>query len=270
MTRLISRFCTLALLVVASAIAAFAQSATIQGSIVDDNGGAVTNAKVAAVDEAKGVTVRETTTDKEGAFQLLLLPRGPYTIKVEAPGFKKLERPSLVLDAYQILSLGNLKLEIGEISNTVQVTAEPPLVELATAQKSFVITSEQVTGIATNGRDFRSLLRTLPGVISNTQSDFNLAFNSTHGFNVNGLRDTANNVYLDGTINTDVGANDGQFTQMSLDAIGEFKLQTSTFAPSRASTARTSSRSITSTACRTWASGWAITASSTRSSAAGR
>jgi hypothetical protein len=177
MTRLIARFRALALLVVAFAIAAFAQSATIQGSIVDDNGGAVTTTKVAAVDEAKGVTVRETTTDKEGAFQLLLLPRGTYTIKVEAPGFKKLERPSLVLDAYQILSLGNLKLEIGEISNTVQVTAEPPLVELATAQKSFVITSEQVTGIATNGRDFRSLLRALPGVTPNTQSNFNLAFN---------------------------------------------------------------------------------------------
>ena len=160
---------------------------------------------------------------------MLLLPRGTYTIKVEAQGFRKLEHPSLVLDAYQILSLGQLKLEVGDIANTVQVTTDPPLVELATAQKSFVITSEQVTGIATNGRDFRSLLRTLPGVTSNTQSDFNLAFNSTQGFNVNGLRDTANNVYLDGTINTDVGANDGQFTQMSLDAIGEFKLQTSTF-----------------------------------------
>src|SRR5262249_8520944 len=111
----------------------------------------------------------------------------------------------------------------------VQVTAETPLVETATAQKSFVITSEQVTGVSTNGRDFRSLLRTLPGVTSNAQSDFNLGFNTTLGFNVNGLRDTANNVYLDGTINTDVGANDGQYTQMSLDAIGEFKVSNSVF-----------------------------------------
>src|SRR5499426_1275296 len=217
------------LLGLANARPAFGQSASIQGAIVDANGAAVANAKVVAIDEAKGVTVRETNTDKDGSFQLLPLPRGMYSVQVEAQGFKKLDRSGLVLDAYQILNLGNVKLEVGEITTSVQVTSEVPLVETATAQKSFVITSEQVTGISTNGRDFRSLLRTLPGVTSNTQSDFNLAFNSTQGFNVNGLRDTANNVYLDGTINTDVGANDGQFTQMSLDAIGEFKLQNSVF-----------------------------------------
>jgi hypothetical protein len=222
-----SFWCVLFLL--ACTTLAWAQSASIQGTLVDANGGAVANAKIEAIDEAKGVTVRETKSDKDGAFQLLPLPRGIYTVRVEAAGFRKLDRNALVLDAYQILNLGEVKLEVGEITNTVQVTAEVPLVETATAQKSFVITSEQVTGISTNGRDFRSLLRTLPGVTSNTLSDFNLAFNSTQGFNVNGLRDTANNVYLDGTINTDVGANDGQFTQMSLDAIGEFKLQNSVF-----------------------------------------
>src|SRR5215831_2781690 len=213
----------------ASARPVFGQSASIQGALVDTNGAAVANAKVSAIDEAKGLTVRETKTDKDGALLLVPLARGTYTVQVEATGFKRLNRNSLVLDAYQVLNLGSVKLEVGEITNAVEVTAEAPLVETATAQKSFVITSEQVTGISTNGRDFRSLLRTLPGVTSNTQSDFNLAFNSTQGFNVNGLRDTANNVYLDGTINTDVGANDGQFTQMSLDAIGEFKVQSSVF-----------------------------------------
>src|SRR5215468_9340599 len=217
------------LLGLASARPAFGQSASIQGALVDANGAAIANAKVMAIDEAKGVVVRQTNADKDGSFLLLPLPRGTYTVQVEATGFKRLDRKGLVLDAYQVLNLGSVGLEIGEISNTVQITAETPLIETATAQKSFVITSEQVTGISTNGRDFRSLLRALPGVTSNTQSDFNLAFNSTQGFNVNGLRDTANNVYLDGTINTDVGANDGQFTQMSLDAIGEFKLQNSVF-----------------------------------------
>jgi hypothetical protein len=219
----------LLLLIFATATSAYAQSGTIQGSLVDPQGSAIANAKVVAIDEAKGLVVRETNVDKDGAFLLLPLPRGTYTVQVEAQGFKKLDRKGLVLDAYQILNLGNVKLEVGEITNTVLVTTETPLVETATAQKSFVITSEQVTGVSTNGRDFRSLMRTLPGVTSNTQSDFNLAFNTTMGFNVNGLRDTANNVYLDGTINTDVGANDGQFTQMSLDAIGEFKVQSSVF-----------------------------------------
>ena len=66
-------------------------------------------------------------------------------------------------------------------------------------------------------------------MVSNDRSDFRLAFNNTDAFNVNGLRGSANNVYLDGSINTDVGANDGQYTQISLDAVGEFKVQTSAF-----------------------------------------
>ncbi|MBO0861555.1 MAG: TonB-dependent receptor [Chloracidobacterium sp.] len=223
------RIVPLLLLLFATAISAYAQSGAIHGTLADPQGNAIANAKVMAIDEAKGVVVRETAVDKDGSFQLQPLPRGTYTVQVEAEGFKKLDRKGLVLDAYQILNLGGVKLEVGEITNTVQVTAETPLVETATAQKSFVITSEQVTGVSTNGRDFRSLLRTLPGVTSNAQSDFNLGFNTTLGFNVNGLRDTANNVFLDGTINTDVGANDGQYTQMSLDAIGEFKVQSSVF-----------------------------------------
>jgi Carboxypeptidase regulatory-like domain/TonB-dependent Receptor Plug Domain len=229
MQRLLVQCCVLVCFAFAITATGFAQSGSIQGSVLDPQGNVIANAKVVAIDESKGIVIRETQTDRNGSFQLLPLLRGTYTLKVESTGFRALERKGLVLDALQILNLGELKLEVGDITNTVVVTGEAPIVETATANKSFVITSEQVTGIATNGRDFRSLLRTLPGVTSNAQSDFNLGFNSTQMFNVNGMRDSMNNVYLDGTINTDVGANDGQFTQMSLDAIGEFKVQSSNF-----------------------------------------
>jgi carboxypeptidase family protein/TonB-dependent receptor-like protein len=229
MRRLLVQCSLLLCFVFAVTATSFAQSGSIQGSLVDTQGNIITNAKVEVIDESKGIVTRQTQTDQNGSFQLLPLLRGTYTLKVEATGFRALERKGLVLDALQILNLGVLKLEVGDLTNTVTVTGEAPIVETATANKSFVITSEQVTGIATNGRDFRSLLRTLPGISSNAQSDFNLGFNSTQMFNVNGMRDSMNNVYLDGNINTDVGANDGQFTQLSLDAIGEFKVQSSNF-----------------------------------------
>jgi hypothetical protein len=73
------------------------------------------------------------------------------------------------------------------------------------------------------------LMRTLPGVVSNNASDFRLVFNNTDQLNINGMRGSANNVFLDGAVNTDLGANDGQYTQVSLDAVGEFKVQTSSF-----------------------------------------
>ena len=73
-------------------------------------------------------------------------------------------------------------------------------------------------------------MKTLPGVISNDSSDFRLAFNNTNAFHVNGLRGSDNNFFLDGAVNTDVGANDGQYTQLSMDAVGELKIQSNNFA----------------------------------------
>ncbi len=207
----------------------FGQTGTIRGVVVDAQGGVIGNTKVSAFDEAKQLVVRETTSAEDGSFQLQPLQRGTYTVKAENSGFKALERKGLVLDPYQVMNLGRLTLELGEITQSVTVEAQVPLIETSSALKSFTIDSQQVRELSLNGRDFQSLIRTLPGVVSNDRSDFRLAFNNTDAFNVNGLRGSANNVYLDGSINTDVGANDGQYTQISLDAVGEFKVQTSAF-----------------------------------------
>ncbi len=208
----------------------YGQTGTIQGTVVDASGASVPNAKVLATDEGKGVVAREAKTDAAGRFQLLELLRGTYSLRVEAAGFKGSNRAGLVLDPNQTLDLGQVALEVGQTTESVEVTAESPLVETGSADRGFVLPGYQVTEQSLNGRDFQSLIRTLPGVVSNDASDFRLAFNNTDSFQVNGLRGSMNNVYLDGSINTDVGANDGQYTQVSLDAVGEFKLQTSNFA----------------------------------------
>jgi hypothetical protein len=214
---------------VLSLIPLFAQNGVIQGTIVDPQGGTIPNASVTATDASKGVVVRQTTSGGDGSFQLQPLPPGSYTITAESAGMKKLDRPGIVLDVNQTLNLGQIKMEVGATTEAITVEATTPLVESTTSNKSFVINSTQVTETSTNGRDFQSLMRTLPGVVSNDSSDFRLAFNNTDAFHVNGLRGSNNNVFLDGSINTDVGANDGQYTQLSLDAVGEFKVQTSTF-----------------------------------------
>ena len=207
----------------------FAQTGTIQGTLVDPSGAAIRGAKIAATDQRKAVIVREVVTADQGGFQLGNIQPGLYTVKFTAAGFKTLTRTDVQLDQNQNLNFGNVTLEVGSTTDSITVEAEVPLVETSTANKSFTITSKQVTDLSLNGRDFQSLMRTLPGVVSNDRTDFRLAFNNTDAFNVNGLRGSNNNVFLDGAINTDVGANDGQFTQVSLDAVGEFKVQTSTF-----------------------------------------
>lgn len=206
-----------------------AQNGVIQGTILDPQGGAIPGATITATDQQKGIVVRQTTSGADGNFQLQPLPPGTYSIAAESSGMKKLERPGIVLDVNQTLNLGPVRMEVGATTESITVEASTPLVESTTSNKSFVISSQQVTEVSTNGRDFQSLMRTLPGVVSNDASDFRLAFNNTDSFHVNGLRGSNNNVFLDGSINTDVGANDGQYTQLSLDAVGEFKVQTSTF-----------------------------------------
>ncbi|MBI3473799.1 MAG: carboxypeptidase regulatory-like domain-containing protein [Candidatus Solibacter usitatus] len=217
------------LLVLSLAGLAAGQTGTIQGVLLDAQNAAIANAKISATDESKQLVVRETVTGTDGRFYLRTLLPGTYTLRSEVAGFKTLERPALKLDQNQILDLGTVTMQLGQTTESITVEASAPLVETATANKSFTITSRQVLELSLNGRDFQSLMRTLPGVVSNDRSDFRLAFNNTDAFNVNGLRGSNNNVFLDGAINTDVGANDGQYTQISLDAVGEFKVQTSTF-----------------------------------------
>ena len=207
----------------------FAQTGTIQGNVVDPTGAVIRGAKITATDSRKNVLVREVTSGDDGSFQLGNIQPGLYVLRFQGAGFKTLDRTEITLDQNQIMNLGNVVLQLGQTTESVTVSADVPLVETTTANKSFVITGKQVTDLSLNGRDFQSLMRTLPGVVSNDRSDFRLAFNNTDAFNVNGLRGSNNNVFLDGAINTDVGANDGQFTQISLDAVGEFKVQTSTF-----------------------------------------
>ena len=214
--------CLLALLVFSPAL--LAQNGSMQGTVVDAQGALIPNATIRATDQQKGILAREVQSNASGEFQLQPLAAGTYTIEITAPGMTTLKRENVLLELSQDLNLGSTTLTIGSQDTTVTVDTQPNLIETTSSEHSDVITSKEVTETPLNGRDFTSLIRTLPGIVSTSNTDFNLAFNSTTGFYVNGYRSSANNVYLDGAINTDVGANDGQYTQLSLDAVGEFRV----------------------------------------------
>jgi hypothetical protein len=91
------------------AATAWAQSAQIQGKLVDEQGGVLPGVQVSALDEEKGVVARQVTSNSEGFFNLVALLRGRYTIRAEISGFKTLERRGLVLDPGQVLDLGDIQ-----------------------------------------------------------------------------------------------------------------------------------------------------------------
>src|SRR5262249_36954857 len=110
----------------------WAQSAQLQGTLVDEQGAAVPGAQVSAIDEEKGVIARQVTSGADGSFKFVALLRGRYRVRAELSGFKTLERPGLVLDPGQVLDLGMIRLAVGALAETVEVRAETPAVETAT------------------------------------------------------------------------------------------------------------------------------------------
>jgi hypothetical protein len=206
-----------------------AQTGSITGTVVDPSGAAIPGAQIQIINQATGALTREAAADGAGNFRALNVPPGTYKIKVSAPGMEALDRNGVVLDQDQSLGLGQVALTVGQATQTVTVSTQTPLVDTATSSNSQVVDQRQVVEQPLNGRDFESLLTTLPGVVTNNQSEFRLVFNQTDDFYVNGMRGTANNFFLDGIINTDVGANDGEYTALSLDAVGEFKTLTGNF-----------------------------------------
>ena len=216
---------TLLLLIAPSLMA---QSQNVSGTVVDASGGVVPGAQIKITDTVKGTVAREVTTDQEGRFQALNLQPGSYLITVEVAGFKKAER-EVKLDVNTKMDVGLIKLEVGQPSDVVTVTGTTPDVQSYTMEKAYLVNTNQIKELPMNGRNWVALMNTVPGMTSSTRNDFDTNFNDVSGFHAVGGRGSQNNFYLDGSPNLDVGDNQSQYTQPSIDSIAEFKVQQASF-----------------------------------------
>jgi len=209
--------------------AAFGQAQLISGTIVDQSGGVLPGATVQVIDQAKGVLVGEVVSDDAGRFQALNVQPSVYTIKVEFQGFQTLSLSDVKLDVNAKLDVGKLAMKVGEVGTVISVTGETPMVQTNTMEKSFMVEQKQVSELPMNGRNWTALMRTVPGVTMNNQSNLGLTFNAVENLHVAGGRGSQNNFYLDGTPNLDVGDSQSQYTQPSIDSVAEFRVQMSSF-----------------------------------------
>ena len=148
--------------------AALAQTITgsIAGVITDANGGVIPGATVTLSSEKTGQT-RSATSNSEGRFNFAALQPGSYSLKVEQQGFQTYEQRGVTLSANENLALGDLKLQPGQITETVSVMSEGAVVERESSDLTARLTADQINLIATKGRDVTSLLRLLPGTSNN-------------------------------------------------------------------------------------------------------
>jgi hypothetical protein len=220
-------FAMFLLLVFASPI--MAQSQGISGNVVDSSGAPVPGATVHINDLNKVGVTRQTTTDTAGRFQVAGIQPGRYQIVVEKTGFKKAEL-NVMLDVNTKLDVGEIKLDVGAVTDVVSISADAtPAVTTNTMDKAFLVEHAQMSELPMNGRNFTSLMSTIPGMSSAAQNDFNVNFNDVSQFHSLGGRGSQNNFYLDGSPNLDVGDNQSQYTQASVDTIAEFKVLQSGF-----------------------------------------
>jgi hypothetical protein len=175
----------------------------------------VPNAKVTLVDVNQG-DARETLTNNGGVFFLNPLKPSTYNLKVEATGFKAYERKEIKVFANDRIDLGQVELDVGAVTESIIVEAQAVELKTQGADRSGVLNSKQVVDLALLTRDFLQLTRTIPGVVQN----------GGVGGSINGNRNNANNLTVDGVTNIDTGSNGGVLATMNMDQIAEFKVLT--------------------------------------------
>jgi Carboxypeptidase regulatory-like domain/TonB dependent receptor/TonB-dependent Receptor Plug Domain len=219
-------------------------NATITGFVTDPTKSLIVGAKVDVSNMDTNIHYTA-TSNQEGSYTVPNLPPGTYRIEVEKPGFKTIVKSDLVLHVQDTAAI-NFQMGLGSASEIVTVQAGGLVVNTTDASVSTVIDNNFVESLPLNGRSFNTLLQLTPGVIiapSNTG-----AFNQGQ-FNINGQRADANSFTVDGvSVNFGVGVGQnlalsgtggaqamsalgGTSSLVSVDALQEFRIETSSYAP---------------------------------------
>ena len=201
-------------------------TASITGTASDPTGASIPGGTVIATNSDTNVRTN-TTTNAEGIYTFPFLRVGSYTITVEAQGFKKSVVGPFKVEANQIARI-DVKLELGDTTQTVEVTDVGPLLQTETQATGDTLSSSKLTSIPLNGRNFASLTLLIPGAVSTAPNAMNTVARfqgSGSRPQVNGNREQTNNFILDGVdINQSVDNQIGY--QPNVDALEEVKVVT--------------------------------------------
>ncbi|MGH9632530.1 MAG: carboxypeptidase regulatory-like domain-containing protein, partial [Bryobacteraceae bacterium] len=202
----------------------FGQATTlgnILGTTTDPSGATVPNAEVQVTNTDTGVA-RQTTTDDSGNFAVRSLTPGVYRVEVSAPSFQRQVQENIRLDVAATVNL-NFHLTVGQVTETVQVEAEAPMLQTTEGTVSTVIENAQVVELPLNGRNFNNLVRLTPGASRGANSGGNTLNAQT--WSVTGSRSDTNYYSLDGMFNNGTFFKTAAIAP-SIDSIQEFKIQT--------------------------------------------
>lgn len=224
----------MALLPFAGRLQAQEITGTIRGTVLDGSGAPIAGATVIILNSGTGIQTRKVVTNGSGEYVAPLLPVGTYEIDAESAGFKRYSERGVVVNVSDRLEK-NLKLSVGESSQTVEVRSSQLAVQTENANAESLISGEQVRALPTNNRNYEQLVALQPGVSGNVPDQLYVGVynykNQTNvaSFSVGGGRDSQNNWTIDGADNVDRGSSKTLLNYPSVDAIEEFKLLRGTY-----------------------------------------
>jgi outer membrane receptor protein involved in Fe transport len=217
--------CGVVLFMLPQPIRAQAVTTAITGTVTDPSHAAIPGATIIATDVLRGTTW-PTTTNAAGVYNLPRLPVGHYSVEAEKEGFATVIHPAFELQMNQIYRV-NFELKLGRVTQTVSVTAAPPLLQTDTMQVGLVTTASLNVNLPLPTRNFVELTLLTPGVTSpnpTTLENGQRTYYSGRTY-INGNREEANNFLLDGIDNNET-LNNLTGYQPSVDAIQEFDVIT--------------------------------------------
>jgi hypothetical protein len=218
----------LAVMVVAMAGPAWSQEVTaaIVGTVTDPSGAPINGASLTVTDTERGTVLTARTSDV-GAYSVLRVPVGTYSLKVSAPGFQTSAYPPFTLQLNQTARI-NVEMKVGQVSETVEVNGSAPVLQTQSAEVGTVIDARTNDNLPLATRNYVQLTLLTPGVISVDPASMNLGSNTAEEGGrpyINGNREQSNNFLLDGVDNNQASDNLLGFTP-SPDAISEVNIIT--------------------------------------------
>jgi len=199
-------------------------TATILGTVTDASGAVLPGVAVTIVNEGTN-NQRTVITDGTGGYEAPLLPPGAYRVEGELTGFKKIIRSGITLQVDQRARV-DLSLDLGAVTETIEVRADAPLVQSESAGIGTVVDNAKIVELPLNGRDFFQLSTLVTGAAPPAEGSQNATQGG--GVSVNGAREQSNNFLLDGIDNNSLAINQIVIPP-SVDAVQEFKVQSSTY-----------------------------------------
>ncbi len=220
------------LLAALCAVLAGAQNITgsLAGTVKDPAGAIIPNAGVRLTNQATGAA-QTSATNEAGLFVFSSLLPGTYTLDIDVPGFRAYQVRDITITANERRSLGDIILQVGQVQERVQVTAELTPVQTASSERTGLVSGDQVLNLAIKGRDFLGLLSTVPGIVDTRAASREVVMtgNVLQGLHVNGGRETSIMYALDGISAVDTGSNTSVHNEPNMDAIGEVKVLTANY-----------------------------------------